>query len=315
MKQILLKIFFLISATAYGQSHLYDIDREFKNWLVKGEFEKTVDYQNRITNNAANVFDSICYKICNEYIEKERNDIRNGYNVYFSLKGYNADSEKFGLSISYVGSSRFIDSISIQIKDAPIFKTKFVCGRPGNDGNWRIYNKTHFLPSEITYFYSYNNQVFNKTIDINKFISNYEAETIEINYKDISRNFNLHFDYNKYFNENIFLVKNVEAINSLAWSCLLKQDFTRALQVLERGLTIVDKNNRIYPYFLSNLAHAYLFNNQFEKAQMLYFSNSTLKLDNWSWKDAVLNDFKEFNNRGITSSDMDKIKEDLLKRK
>ena len=27
------------------------------------------------------------------------------------------------------------------------------------------------------------------------------------------------------------------------------------------------------------------------------------------------NDFKEFNNRGITSPDMDKIKEELLKRK
>jgi hypothetical protein len=315
MKTILFKIFFLISATAYGQSYLYDIDREFKNWLVKGEYEKTVDYQNRITNNAANVYDSICYKVCNKYIEQERYDISEGNNIYFSLRGYNADAEKFGLSISYIGSNRFIDSISIQIKDAPIFKTKFICGRPGNDGYWKIYNKTHFIPSEIIYYYGYNNQVLHKNIDINKFISNTEAEAIEVNYKDVSRNFNFHFDYNKYFNENIFLVKDAEAINSLAWSCLLKQDFTRALQVLERGLTIIDKSNRTYPYLLSNLAHAYLFNNQFEKAQTLYFSNSTLKLGDMSWKDAVLTDFKEFNNRSITSPDMDKINEELLKRK
>ena len=128
MKRILFKIFFLISATAYGQSHLDDIDREFKNWLEKGEYEKTVDYQNRITNNAANVFDSICYKICNEYIDRERYNISKGNNIYFSLEGYNADTEKFGLSISYKEYIRIKDSISIQIKDAPIFKTKFVCG-------------------------------------------------------------------------------------------------------------------------------------------------------------------------------------------
>jgi hypothetical protein len=315
MKTILFKIFFLISVTAYGQSYLYDIDREFKNWLVKGEYEKTVDYQNRITNNAANVYDSICYKICNKYIDREIYNISKGNNIYFNLRGYNADAEKFGLSISYIGENAIIDSISIQIKDAPIFKTKFVCGSPENNENWKIYKEYHFIPTEITYYYGYNNQVLNKTIDINKFISNNEAEAIEVNYKDVSRNFNFHFDYNKYFNENIFIVKDAEAINSLAWSCLLKQDFTRALQVLERGITIIDKSNRTYPYLLSNLAHAYLFNNQFEKAQTLYFSNSTLKLDDISWKDAVLTDFKEFNNLGITSPDMDKIKEELLKRK
>jgi hypothetical protein len=274
-----------------------------------------VDYQNRITNNAANVYDSICYKICNEYIEEERNYISKGSNIYFSLEGYNADTEKFGLSISYKGYIRIKDSISIQIKDAPIFKTKFICGRPGNDGNWKIYNKTYFIPSEIIYYYGYNNQVLNKIIDINKFISNNEANAIEINYKDISRNFNFHFDYNKYFNENIFLVKDAGAINTVAWSCLLKQDFTRALQVLERGLPLIDVKSQTYPYIMSNLAHAYLFNNQYEKAHNIYLSNAKLKLNDLSWKDAILIDFKDFKKIGINSTDMDKIEEELMRQK
>lgn len=315
MKNILFYFLTFLSVSAFGQTYLYDIDEEFKNWLVKGEYEKTVDYQNRITNNAAYVYDSICYKICNKYIEQERNKFSKGYNVYFSLSGYNADAEKFGLSISYVGSNRFIDSISIQIKDAPIFKTEFKCGRPGNDGNWKIYNNTRFIPSQIIYYYGYNNQVLNKTIDINKFISNNEANAIEVNYKDVSRNFNFHFDYNKYFNENIFLVKDAEAINSLAWSCLLKQDFTRALQVLERGLPLIDIKSRTYPFIMSNLAHAYLFNNQYEKAHNIYFSNTKLQINDMSWKDAILKDFIDFKNIGINSTDMDKIKEELMRQK
>lgn len=313
MKNILFCLFIFLSVSAFGQSYLNDIDSEFKKWLVKGEYEKTVDYQHRITNNAANVFDSICYKICNIYIEEVAENIKKGYGIYFTLKGYNADAEKFGLSINY-GGFTYLDSLSIQIKDAPVFKTKFICDRPSNDGNWKIYNGS-FKPSEITYYYIYNNQVLNKTIDINKFISKNEAKAIEVNYKDMSRNFNFHFDYNKYFNENIFLVKDAGAINTVAWSCLLKQDFTRALQVLERGLPLIDVKSQTYPYIMSNLAHAYLFNNQYEKAHNIYLSNAKLKLNDLSWKDAILIDFKDFKKIGINSTDMDKIEEELMRQK
>jgi len=59
----------------------------------------------------------------------------------------------------------------------------------------------------------------------------------------------------------------------------------------------------------ANLAHAYLFNNQFEKAKALYLENKGAKFhDGQAFSQAVLDDFKEFKDAGITHPDMEKIK-------
>jgi uncharacterized protein YecT (DUF1311 family) len=58
-----------------------------------------------------------------------------------------------------------------------------------------------------------------------------------------------------------------------------------------------------------NLAHAYLFDNQLDKAQAIYLENKDARLDSErSFRQAVLNDFKEFEEAGITPPDTDKIK-------
>ncbi len=58
-----------------------------------------------------------------------------------------------------------------------------------------------------------------------------------------------------------------------------------------------------------NLAHGYLFSNQFEKAKAIYLENKDAKLhDGRAFSQAVLDDFKEFQEAGVTHPDMEKIK-------
>jgi tetratricopeptide (TPR) repeat protein len=59
----------------------------------------------------------------------------------------------------------------------------------------------------------------------------------------------------------------------------------------------------------TNLAHAYLFNNQFGKAKAIYLENKDAKLrDGRTFSQVVLDDFKEFQEAGITHPDTEKIK-------
>jgi uncharacterized protein YecT (DUF1311 family) len=62
-----------------------------------------------------------------------------------------------------------------------------------------------------------------------------------------------------------------------------------------------------------NLAHAYLFDNQFDKAKALYLENRVAKInDERSFAQAVLDDFKELEEAGITHPDIQKIKAVLV---
>ena len=59
----------------------------------------------------------------------------------------------------------------------------------------------------------------------------------------------------------------------------------------------------------TNLAHAYLFDNQLEKAKAIYLENKDAKVDDErTFSQAVLDDFKELQEAGITHPDMEKIK-------
>jgi hypothetical protein len=59
-----------------------------------------------------------------------------------------------------------------------------------------------------------------------------------------------------------------------------------------------------------NLAHAYLFNGQFENAKAIYLENKDAKLGDseLTFSQVVLDDFKELQDAGITHPDMEKIK-------
>ena len=58
------------------------------------------------------------------------------------------------------------------------------------------------------------------------------------------------------------------------------------------------------------LAHSYLFDNQFDKAKAIYLENKNARLrdDERTFSQAVLDDFKELQEAGITHPDMEKIK-------
>jgi tetratricopeptide (TPR) repeat protein len=59
----------------------------------------------------------------------------------------------------------------------------------------------------------------------------------------------------------------------------------------------------------TNLAHGYLFDNQFEKAKAIYLENKDAKLrdEQQTFSEEVLDDFKQFRDAGITHPDMEKI--------
>ncbi len=62
-----------------------------------------------------------------------------------------------------------------------------------------------------------------------------------------------------------------------------------------------------------NLAHGYLFDGQYEKAKELYLANRAVKLnDEQTFADAVLDDFRQFREKGLSHPDMEKI-EKLLR--
>src|SRR5437867_3908175 len=60
----------------------------------------------------------------------------------------------------------------------------------------------------------------------------------------------------------------------------------------------------------TNLAHGYLFDNQFDKAKAIYLENNDAKLrdDERTFRQVVLDDFKELEEAGITLPDMEKVK-------
>jgi len=58
------------------------------------------------------------------------------------------------------------------------------------------------------------------------------------------------------------------------------------------------------------LAHGYLFDNQFDKAKAIYLENKNARLrdDGRSFSQAVLDDFKELEEAGVTNADAEKIR-------
>lgn len=100
--------------------------------------------------------------------------------------------------------------------------------------------------------------------------------------------------------------KNGDYYLSLGWYQLFnhkpRESITASLKALKLSPddTVMIKGN---------LAHAYLFDNQFEKAKTIYLENKNAKLhDGRAFSQAVLDDFKELQEVGITHPDIEKVK-------
>lgn len=276
------------------------IKESFNEWYQKGEFEKRDDYQTRISSFSAKAFDSVCFKTIIQAFKA-----KTGFSS--KLLKYNADTEKFGVEFTF-NDLTVKDSVNIPIDKASKFKNDFEdFGIYVDDADW-VFIDNYLSPTKISFY----NRDTKQNAEFR--FSNNNAKKIDFSSSDFGASFsaiNTKFVFEEVYLNKIFELKDASAINTIAWENLLEKNFTKALQVLERGIPLIEETDEAYPYLLTNLAHAYLFTNQFEKAHKIYFDNVQRKLDDMTWKEAILQDFNDFKTRGINYADMDKIRQEI----
>jgi sugar lactone lactonase YvrE/tetratricopeptide (TPR) repeat protein len=94
---------------------------------------------------------------------------------------------------------------------------------------------------------------------------------------------------------------------SLAWYYLFDQNPREAIAASLKALELSPYNAAMIKV---TLGHSYLFDNQFDKAKAIYLENKNAKLrdDERTFSQAVLDDFKELKEAGITHPDIEKIR-------
>ena len=94
---------------------------------------------------------------------------------------------------------------------------------------------------------------------------------------------------------------------SLAWYHLFARNSGEAIAASLKALELSPHNAAMIKVAL---AHSYLFDNQFDKAKAIYIENKNTKLrdDERTFSQAVLDDFKELEEAGVTHPDMEKIR-------
>ncbi len=94
---------------------------------------------------------------------------------------------------------------------------------------------------------------------------------------------------------------------SLAWYYLFDRNPGEAIAASLKALELSPRNATMIKV---TLAHAYLFDNQFDRAKAIYLENKNAKLrdDERTFRQPVLEDFKELQDAGITHPDIEKIK-------
>src|SRR5436190_7316698 len=94
---------------------------------------------------------------------------------------------------------------------------------------------------------------------------------------------------------------------SLAWYHLFDRNPREAVAASLKALELSPPNAAMIKVVL---AHSYLFDNQFDKAKAIYLEKKNAKLrdDERTFSQAVLDDFKELQEAGVTHPDMEKIK-------
>jgi tetratricopeptide (TPR) repeat protein len=94
---------------------------------------------------------------------------------------------------------------------------------------------------------------------------------------------------------------------SLAWYYLFDRNPREAIAASLKALELSPHNAVMIK---AALAHSYLFDNQFDKAKAMYLENKNARLrdDERTFSQAVLDDFKDLKEAGITHPDMEKIK-------
>jgi uncharacterized protein YecT (DUF1311 family) len=97
-----------------------------------------------------------------------------------------------------------------------------------------------------------------------------------------------------------------EYYSDLGWYQLFKRKPRESIAASLKALELSPDDTVLIK---GNLAHGYLLDNQFDQAKAIYLENKDAKLDDErSFRQAVLDDFKELEEAGVTHPDMEKIK-------
>src|SRR5262249_57073628 len=93
---------------------------------------------------------------------------------------------------------------------------------------------------------------------------------------------------------------------SLTWYYLFDRNPREAIAASLESLELSPDNAAMIKVAL---AHSYLFDNQFDKAKAIYLENKNAKLrdDERTFRQAVLDDFKELKEAGVITPDVEKI--------
>lgn len=92
-----------------------------------------------------------------------------------------------------------------------------------------------------------------------------------------------------------------QALQDVAWCDILVNDFQGSLDAVDRSDKILPGKN------LVSRARALMFLGRTEEAKSIYLAHRGEKLDSYTWNQAVLDDFTELRNSGLTAPLMKEV--------
>lgn len=192
------------------------------------------------------------------------------------------------------------------------------------------YKKVYDLSNELLNLFPFENEFLTlrkkalllilENQEINSFINistKKEKDNLYSYYKNLSwAILELNKDYNKsILNLNLALKyaiskKNKSSIySSLSWYYLFTKEYDKALKSSQKAISLNPKGKWVY----TNMAHAYLFLGEIEKAKEIYLKYKDVKVHSSKrlFKKFVSEDFSKFEEEGITSEYFDVIRESI----
>ena len=139
-----------------------DIKSAFEKWNQKGEFEKEVDYAERLKTQSQTTFDEICIK----QIRDKINNYNSKYNLRNELSTYNSEGEFFTVFFE-INGVKWQNKINIPISQAQNFKTEW------SNFNSKIYDydwcfiENNLCPTTVTLENNDNNSKYNFPLSLN----------------------------------------------------------------------------------------------------------------------------------------------------
>ena len=263
-----------------------------------------------------------------------------GFNYYMLVEQKTTDSfynEKIIYADQAYNNKKFKQAIDFYNEALQFKKTEYAnnmiieCNRLLKDIEELKQKKINLYVSEgdsffIKYKFKESKSFYEKAIDID--YNNYASNRIRLitdfeqapdKYYKIANNFSqsnkldsaIHYYRIVYY----YFPTNPSKCNSLGWCLILSNKFEEALKLFEAIIQKTHKSNEAYPFVLGNLAHCYLFTNNFDKATSIYYNNMDLVINNMSWADAIVSDFNQFIELGIKNEHYLEIAKKLKKKK